>query len=298
MHYDDGAFYRPLFENNMLQLQVARGCSHNRCKFCDMYHKPFAISPREDILADLDEAQAYFGEAGRETIKRVFLTGGNAFCLPQHELEFVLAAISERFPRASVGCFARVTDVARKSDDDLAELARLGVSDISIGTESGLDEALVVMDKGFTAADSLEQCRRLDTAGLTYDLFYLLGMAGAGRADASAEATAALYSQLHPRRVMIHTMTAFAGTELRSMIDTGMFAPAGELETVRELRHFVELFDPDRDVYLLGNHYGNVAHPCAWLPSQRREVLDYLDRLLADADEAALEARRAQMTSI
>ena len=36
MHYADGAFFRPLFENNMLQLQVACGCSHNRCKFCDM----------------------------------------------------------------------------------------------------------------------------------------------------------------------------------------------------------------------------------------------------------------------
>ena len=124
MHYDDGAFYRPLFENNMLQLQVAHGCSHNRCKFCDMYHEPFAISPREEVLADLDEAADYFGEAGCETIERVFLTGGNAFCLPQRELVFVLEAIAERFPRASVGCFARVTDIARKGDDDLAELAR------------------------------------------------------------------------------------------------------------------------------------------------------------------------------
>ena len=298
MHYDDGAFYRPLFENNMLQLQVARGCSHNRCKFCDMYHEPFAISPREEVLADLDEAADYFGEAGCETIERVFLTGGNAFCLPQRELVWVLEAIVERFPRASVGCFARVTDIARKGDDDLAELARRGVGDISIGTESGLDEALATMDKGFSATDSLGQCRRLDEAGLTYDLFYLLGMAGHGAATASAEATAELYSKLHPQRVMVHTMTAFAGTELRDMIDAGKFVPAGELETITELRRFVELFEPENEVYLLGNHYGNAAHPCAWLPSRRREVLEYLDGLLATQDEDALEHRRAQMTSI
>ena len=293
MHYDDGAFFRPLFENNMLQLQVARGCSHNRCKFCDMYHEGFLPSPREDVVADLDEAAGFCARVGR-----VFLTGGNALCLPQRDLVFYLREIAARFPGATVGCFARVTDVARKSDGQLAELVSLGLSDVSVGTESGLDEALLAMDKGFCAADSLAQCLRMEGAGLTYDLFYLLGMGGAGKAEASAEATAKLYSKLAPNRIMVHTMTAFPGTELVAMIDAGRFRPAEELETVRELRRFAELFDPRRETYLLGNHYGNVAHASAWLPSQREELLAYYDRVLAESDELELRRRRAQMPSI
>ena len=293
MHYADGAFFRPLFENNMLQLQVACGCSHNRCKFCDMYHEPFRISPIEEIEADLDEAVAVYPKA-----PRVFLTGGNALCLPYERLTNVLRAVHERFPRASIGCFARVTDIARKTDEQLAEHVRMGLSDVSVGTESGLDDALDLMDKGFTSEEGLRACLRMEAAGLTYDLFYLLGMAGAGRADESARATADMYSQLSPKRIMIHTMTSFPGTMLANMIETGEFKPAAELETVRELKEFAEFFEPHRRVYLLGNHYGNVTHASAWLPDQRHELVEYLDMVLNEADEAELRARRAKMLSI
>ena len=293
MHYDDGAFYRPLFENDILQLQVAHGCSHNRCRFCDMYHGPFRVSPAGEVEADLDEAAAAYPD-----VRRVFLTGGNALCLPYERLAGVLGAVRERFPGASVGCFARVTDVARKSDEQLAGLVDLGLSDVSVGTESGLDEALALMDKGFTAEQSLRQCLRMERSGLTYDLFYLLGMAGAGRAADSARATAGLYSQLAPNRIMVHTMTPFPGTRLAAMIEAGEFEPAGELETVRELKGFVEGYEPRGRVYLLGNHYGNVAHACAWLPGQRDALVGYLDSVLAEADEGELRARRARMPSI
>lgn len=293
MHYDDGAFFRPLFENNMLQLQVARGCSHNRCKFCDMYHEAFRVSPREEVLADLDEAQAYYARVGR-----VFLTGGNALCLPQRDLVWVLGEIRRRFPSATVGCFARVTDIARKKDGELEELVSLGLSDVSVGTESGNDEALAAMDKGFTAQMSLEQCLRMEAAGLSYDVFYLLGMAGAGRATESAAQTAKLYSRLAPNRIMVHTMTAFPGTQLAQMIAEGEFHPAGELETVCELRSFVGLYTPKKPVYLLGNHYGNNAHACAWLPKEKDGLLRYYDRVLAESDEDELRRRRAQMPSI
>ncbi len=293
MHYDDGAFYRPLFENDMLQLQVARGCSHNRCKFCDMYHEPFRVSPIEEVEQDLDEVVASV-----PCVRRVFLTGGNALCLPYERLVGIMEAVRGRYPNASIGCFARVTDVARKTDEQLARLVELGLSDVSVGTESGLDEALEAMDKGFCVEESLRQCLRMEAAGLSYDLFYLLGMAGAGRVEDSALATARLYSQLAPNRIMVHTMTSFAGTRLAEMVENGDFTMAGELETVRELRRFVEEYEPRGRVYLLGNHYGNVAHACAWLPEQCDELLGYLDMVLQDADEEELRARRSRMLSI
>lgn len=293
MHYDDGAFYRPLFENNMLQLQVTKGCSHNRCKFCDMYHLPFSPSSHEDIVSDLDEAARWYSD-----VPRVFLTGGNALCLPQPDLLFVLREVRKRFPSASVGSFARVTDIARKSDDELVQLAAMGVSDISIGTESGYNPALSSMGKGFSSRDILVQCKRLDRAGLTYDLFYLVGMAGHGLGQASAQATAELYSQLHPQRIMVHTMTAFSGTELAHEVVQGKFELAGELEMVRELRTFVELLDCKGGTYLLGNHYGNAAPACGRIPEDRARLLQAYDQVLANADEAQLAAWRAQMTSI
>lgn len=293
MHYSNGAFYRPLFENNMLQLQVTTGCSHNKCAFCDMYQQPFRPSPHDEIIQDLNEMGQFW-----PSCPRIFLAGGNALCLPQSELIFVLKEIAKRFTHTTVGCFARITDIERKSDSQLAELSAHGLCDISIGTESGLDSALAAMNKGFNATQSLEQCHRLEQANMAYNLFYLLGMAGHDRAIESAQATAELYSQLAPKRIMVHTMTAFKGTELARRIAKAEFHPAEELETVRELRKFVELYQPRNRVYLLGNHIGNVAHASGFLPEDRDELLCYYDHVLETESETTLAKRRANMTSI
>lgn len=292
MHYGEGAFWRPLFEDRMVPLQVATGCSHNRCKFCDMYHEPFAPAPREEIMQDIREI------ARTSAIRpRVFLTGGNALCLPMGDLRFALEELEGALGgTADVGAFARVTDVARKSDDDLRELARLGVDDISIGAESGYGPALEAMDKGYRAQDIVEQCQRLDAAGMRYSLFYLLGMGGRGCASASAQATARVFGQTHPARIMLHTMTPFRGTPLWDEIESGTFEPAGEIEVIAELREFVEA--ADMDTFVLGNHFANVARISGRIPQDRAKMLEYLDWLVANADEDRMRRFRASIPSI
>lgn len=292
MHYDEGAYWRPLFENDMVPLQVARGCSHNRCRFCDMYHQPFEVSDRRDIAEDIGEIAAWAPQ-----VRRIFLTGGNALCLPQEDLLYVLGEVSTTIPsQPSVGCFARITDIARKRDEDLAALASSGLSDIAIGSESGYDPALRSQEKGFNAADIERECLRLEAAGLTYSLFYLTGMAGAGCGSISADATAKLYSKLHPVHVMVHTMTPFPGTPLWDDIASGSFKPAGELETIAELRRFVEKLDTE--TYLLGNHIGNAVRVCGEMPRMRAAILAELDWGLGHLDEDRLKAWRSGMRSI
>ena len=292
MHYDDGAFWRPLFEGDMIPLQVAKGCSHNRCRFCDMYKQPFEASDLEDIAGDIKEIAAYVPMA-----QRIFLTGGNALCLPQENLVFTLEQLRESMPsKPSVGCFARITDVARKSDSQLAQLAELGLENVSIGSESGYDPALVMQDKGFTAADIERECLRLEKAGLAYSLFFLLGMGGKGKGAVSADKTAALDSKLRPEYIMIHTMTAFPGTKLWGDIQSGRFQPADELENVAELRRFVEKLDTE--TFILGNHIGNAVRVNGYVPDQREDLLAALDWGLEHLDEEQLRTWRAGMRSI
>lgn len=293
MHYDDGAFWRPLSENSMFPLQVASGCTYNACRFCDMYHKSFSVADREAISADIDEIASepaiYRG--------RIFLTGGNAFALPMDILLPVLEEIREKItPHPSIGCFARITDVARKSNEELQTLSALGVSDISIGSESGYDYALAKQNKGFDSHDVIEQCRRLDNAGLSYNLFLLLGMAGAGRCQEEACATVSVYDQANPKRIMIHTMTAFSGTPLFDDIESGDFEPAGEIEMLEELRTFIAR--TRLETYILGNHIGNVARVNGFLPEQREAMLDYIDHLIAQVDESQLRHFRSMQRSI
>lgn len=48
-----------------------------------------------------------------------------------------------------------------KSLEDLKELRALGYDGITIGVETGDDESLTFMNKGFQSKDVLEQCRKL-----------------------------------------------------------------------------------------------------------------------------------------
>ena len=99
--------------------------------------------------------------------------------------------IHQYFPTVeSIGSFARITDIMPKRDEELAELHALGYDGLTIGIETGDDEALRFMNKGYASADIVEQCRRLDNAGIHYSFFYLVGISGAGRGEIGAELTA------------------------------------------------------------------------------------------------------------
>ena len=292
MHYDDTAYWRPLFETNMVQLQVARGCSYNRCRFCNMYHQPFALSPFEEVEADVAEIASAL-----TYVPRVFLTGGNALALPFDMLERVLTLVNTALaPANGTGCFARIDDVARKSDDELLALARLGLSDISIGAETGYEPALDFMRKGYSADDIVAQSDRLDKAGIAYDFFYLAGMAGKGRCEEAAKASAELFDRTHPKRIMIHTMTIFRGTQLKADVESGAFDPAGEIEVLKDMRAFIAHLETE--TYILGNHYANTVRVCGGLPDARAEMLEELDYAIENANEEAFQAFRRSVKSI
>ncbi len=273
-------------------LQVASGCAHNACRFCDMYHAPFTVSPRSEVEADVRELAGACCPA-----PRVFLTGGNAFALPADALLDIAALVREALPRThSIGCFARVDDVAAKSDDELAALAAAGFDMLSIGAESGLDEALARMNKGFRVADTLEQSARLARAKIRFAFFYLAGIAGHGRGLDNARASAEAFGQAAPAIVMVHTMTPFPGTPLAADIEAGAFPQAGEVEIMEELREFYACY-PAR-TRMLAAHVGNTVTFDAYVPDKRDAILALMDERIARADEGRLAAFRRCMRSI
>lgn len=92
--------------------------------------------------------------------------------------------VHEYFPNCqSIGCFARITDVSQKSVKDLQELKDLGYDGITFGIETGDDEALVFMKKGYLSKDIIEQCKKLEEVDMSYNFFYLTGISGSGRGE-------------------------------------------------------------------------------------------------------------------
>lgn len=305
MHYT-GTIWRPPYETDSLLLEVTAGCTHHKCKFCTLYAElpfKFRMSPLADVENDLLEARAIFKQQqARGLFKlwpnsgpaRVFLTGANPFVLKAERLLEIAGMIARTFPEiASIGCFARVTDVALKTEQELAQLREAGFDGLTLGVETGDDVALAFMRKGYQAADIVEQCQRLEAAGIGYNFFYLTGISGHGRGQASAKATAAVCNQLHPRRIGASMLTIYPNSELYQEIQNGAWQPETEIEKYQELKTLVQALQGPVWFGALGA--SNAVPFAGNLPEDKERLLAVLDEIIADFSEEELQDYRQNL---
>lgn len=110
---------------------------------------------------------------------------------------------------------------------------------LSEKTVSGDEETLLLANKGYTGSDILEQCRKLDGAGIEYYFVYMTGLAGKGGGYRNAVNSAKLFSKLNPYCVSVDSLTLFPGIELYAMAQSGDFLPASEKGRIQELQAFI-----------------------------------------------------------
>ena len=266
MHYT-GTIWRPPYEAESLLLEATAGCTHHQCKFCTRYADlpvPFRMSALENIESDLQRLMAIAGLIHKY--------------LPSVE---------------AIGSFARITDITPKSDEELSALRQAGYDGLTIGIETGDAEALRFMNKGYTPADILEQCCRLDQAGIRYSFFYLAGISGAGAGKAGARDTGRLCNQLHPLRIGVNMLTVYPESELYQEIRQGRWQESSELEKYQEIRELVKTLDIP--VWFAALGASNPIQLQGNLPDDRDVLLTALDRILADTSEETLLAYRRSL---
>ena len=134
----------------------------------------------------------------------------------------------------------RVDDLKNKTVDELKKLKELGMREISLGVESGDDWTLDRINKGYHAEDILEQCHKLEEAGIDYWMTFLNGVAGRSHSHEHAVNSAKVFSQCKPMLVGTGGLTLFPGTPLLEEAQRGEFDPLSEKEMLEELKLFVE----------------------------------------------------------
>ena len=308
MHFD-GTIWRPPYEAYSLLIQATAGCTHHACKFCTLYEDlpfRFRMSPLSEIEEDLREAQLLYTDpmmqlsARLQSLprppfpRRAFLTGANPFVLHPEKLGAIADMIHRYFPGIeTIGCFARVTDIAPKSGEELRALRELGYDGLTIGVETGDGEALAFMNKGYGPEDIVQQARRLDEAGMTYNFFYLTGISGAGRGEEGARRSAEVFNRTHPRMIGASMLTIFPESELYREIQRGNWAEESELEKLAELKVLIERLTIPTCIATEGA--SNLIQVRGELPGDRERLAGYLGELLATADEGSLRAYRTSL---
>lgn len=281
-----GPIFRPPPEARTVLLQVTVGCAHNKCSFCTMYRSTkFKIEQMDQIEKDLKEAKATYG-----SLDRIFLVNGDAFVLSYAKLKPIAEKIHEYFPEMkTITMYASVRNIMGKTDEELKELRDLGVNDLWVGVETGNEEALGRLNKGFTLDDTYEQLRRLKDAGMDYNCILMFGTSGSGRGIENAIDTAKLVNETKPILLGVTSLGFFPGSELTREVEEGRFDPATELEILEEEKKLIELVDVD-DVFFFGAHPINTININGRLPRDKEYLMNAIDHIIATTDKAFLNS--------
>ena len=291
MHFT-GPIWRPPYEAGSVLLQATVGCTHHRCKFCSLYPGiEFRVSPMSEIVSDLEIIRHYQPRA-----RRVFLTGANPFALSFDRLKELAMTVHDYLPRCQIGTFSRISDIKNKTVEQLKELRSYGFNGLSIGTESGDDMTLAKMNKGNTAQDTFEQCRKLEEAGIEYYIVYLTGLAGKGNGRRNALASAKLFSRLKPYIISVVSLTLFPGSELYGDVANGNYTVSPEHERLEELMTFIG--NLENRTTLLADTVSNPVPINGFLPEDKNRILAELRKMRENIGEAELQTYRRNIRSL
>lgn len=294
MHFH-GPIVRPQTDAYDLFIEVTVGCTYDGCKFCNFYKDyPFRTVPVSQIEEDLQEAQKKYPDT-----ERIWASGGNPYALSTEKLAEIGKLFQKYFPDTPVSTYARVDDLNRKSVEDMKYLKSLGWSDLVIGIESGDDRVLKNMNKGYTVADILEGCKKLEEAGVTYRIIYLGGLAGKGHGIETAHRSAETLNQQHPYYMYLTTVSVLPQTPLYEERRRGEFVEESESERLDEFCTLLTEMKNDITVFAAPNTTGFSFE--IHLQKQKDQVIRRMRKIqnsLTAKDEARIQAYRDAMTTV
>ena len=288
-----GRTWRPPYEADTPIIQLTSGCTYHKCNFCSLYKdEPFCLNSLKQFEQDLDEIKSY-----QPNTRRIFLTGANPFALSYEKLKpYILTVRDYLIKCQSVAMFASIRDIKNKEVWQLKKLRAMGVNGLSIGTESGDDETLLLANKGYTSEDILTQCKKLDEAGIEYYFVYMTGLAGKDGGYRNAVNSAKIFSQLNPFFISVDALTLFPNTRLYEMAQMGKFIPAGEHERLLELQFFIK--NLQIRTHLFANSSSNFYPLSAYLPKERAYIINELQMVMDSFTEDEMKKYRNNLKSL
>lgn len=267
--------FRPPSEARSLIFQITIGCSQNSCTFCGMYKgKKFRIKPLDEVLGEIASIPSLY----RQSVNRVFLADGDALVYPFAGLVSILEALAEHFPRLGrVGSYASPASLTTKSPEQLAVLRRKKLRILYFGLESGDDETLQSINKGFSSAEMTEQALKARNAGMKLSVTAILGLAGKQRSLIHAEKTAAWVNRVSPEYFSLLTLFHRHNEAFVRSLEQ-----CSRRELMLEARQMVSLMNTAATI-LRSNHVSNFLNLEGTLPKDR-------ERLVKDVDAAIEKA--------
>jgi len=280
----EGTTYRPPVEADAMLLQVTVGCAHNQCTYCNMYDDVnFRVITPDQVELDLQNARKIYPKA-----ERIFLVNGDAFVLSANRLKKIAKMINDYFPECkTITMYASIQNIQSKSDEDLRELKNCGINDLWVGVESGWNQVVLDIKKGYTVEEAKTELARLNAVGINHMAGLMLGVAGKGRGLENAKHTADFLNETKPKLIWAGTLGLFKGTPLSKEAENGLFVPASEIEILEEEKALIKSINLE-NVPFYGVHPTNTLPVFGILPMDKGKMIDTIDSGISLLGEDAL----------
>ncbi len=290
MRYE-GKIYRPPGEWRSYLLQCTVGCSHNKCTFCGMYkEKKFHIRPMKEIMEDIAMAREYYGP----NVDKVFLCDGDAIVMRQEQLLKILEALYAAFPHLrQVTVYAGTRSTMTKSQEQLIELRKVGLTRAYLGVESGWDELLVKVNKGVPPEKMLQAAALLKGAGIDLWVTVILGLGGPGEGSKKhVEETIKLLNKMQANHVSCLSYMPEPNSPMYKDVQEGKFQLISARESLEETRALVAGLNYG-PFHFTSNHASNYLPLKGTLPDEREKFLNMIDSALGGKSRIRSEHSRA-----
>ena len=247
---------RPPSESSSLLVRVTRGCHWNKCYFCGLYKSmQFSMRPIEETIEDIArQAQFYKGR----NFTSCFLQDGDALVLKTDYLLRILDALNHHFPSLQyITTYARADSITRKTLSELQALRQAGLNHLYCGMETGSDQILKLINKGFQADTVVESGCMAKEAGMILSEFILLGIGGRELSEENASATAEALNIIRPDYIRVHATGIKPESKLGEFVRNGSFTLQSEEEIVEEQKLFLQCLQP-MDSFYVNEHIINL----------------------------------------
>ncbi|NPA93179.1 MAG: radical SAM protein [Chloroflexi bacterium] len=188
----------PPDQYSAIVLQATLGCSFNTCTFCTFYRdRPFRIKAPDEFKQHALAVKDFIGE-GIYLRHGIFLGDANALVVPMRRLVPLMEAALDVFPQAWGGFYAFLDGFSgeKKTAQDYAQLASLGLKRVYIGMESGHAPLLHFLHKPGEPEDVLHTVKAMKAGGVAVGIIILIGAGGHVYADAHVRDTIALLNAM------------------------------------------------------------------------------------------------------
>lgn len=242
--------------------------------------KKFTIKPFEQIKSEID-----FFRSQIKYIDKIFLADGDALIMKTENLLKILEYINLKFPEVKrISLYASPRSILLKTEAELKEIKKLGVSLVYMGLESGDNETLKEINKGATAEEITEAALKMKKIGFQLSVTVIAGILGNKNSVNHAINTGKVISKIIPEYLGILCLVVHPETDIDIKCKKGEFIEASGDQIMEEIKIMIENINipKNKKIIFRSNHASNYLNLKGNLPEDKEELLDEINYALSN----------------